>query len=57
MVVHMHHDLNANEGFVTSFASKFITCFIDIHLHALGFTLGMKSQSFAYLLRGSEHIY
>ena len=31
--------------------SKLITCFID------GFTLIMKSQSIAYLLNGSEHIY
>ena len=30
---------------------KLITCFID------GFTCGMKSQSIAYLLIGSAHIY
>ena len=31
--------------------SKFFTCFID------GVTLGMKSQSFAYLLIESAHVY
>jgi hypothetical protein len=31
--------------------SKLITCFID------GFTLKMESQSIAYLLNESEHIY
>ena len=31
--------------------SKLITCFIN------GFTVGMKSQSMAYLLIGSAHIY
>ena len=31
--------------------SKLITCFLD------GFTLKRKSQSIAYLLNGSEHIY
>ena len=37
MVSHIHQNLNANENFVISFTSKFITCFIDIHLHAFGF--------------------
>ena len=31
--------------------SKLVSCFID------GFTSGMKSQSIAYLLLGSAHIY
>ena len=56
MVSHTHYNLNANEDFEISFTSKFITCFIDIHLHAFGFALGLKSLSIAYLLRGSEHI-
>ena len=51
MVSHKNYNLNANEGFVIFLTSKLITCFID------GFTLKMKSQSIAYLLNGSEHIY
>ena len=43
--------LNANDGFVMCLTSKLTTCFID------SFTLGMKSQSIAYLLSGSAHIY
>ena len=35
----------------------FITCFIVIHLHPFGLTLGRKSQSIAYILRGNEHVY
>ena len=42
MVSHIHYNLNANEDFVISFISKFITCFIDIQLHVFGFNLGMK---------------
>ena len=57
MVTYINCNLNAHEDFVISFISKFITCFIDIHLHAFGFTLGTKSQSIAYLLKESEHIY
>jgi hypothetical protein len=37
--------------FVMFFTSKLITCFID------RFASGMKSQSIAYLLIGSAHIY
>ena len=44
-------NLNDNEDFVIFLTSKLITCFID------GFTSGMKSQSIAYLLIGSAHIY
>ena len=51
MVSHKNYNLNANEGFVMFLTSKLITCFID------GFTSKMKSQSIAYLLNGSEHIY
>ena len=51
MVSHKNYNLSANEGFVIFLTSKLITCFID------GFTLKMKSQSIAYLLNGSEHIY
>ena len=51
MASHKNYNLNASEGFVTFFIFKLITCFID------GFTLIMKSQSLAYLLNGSEHIY
>ena len=34
MVSHIHYNLNANEDFVISFASKVITSFIHNHLHA-----------------------
>jgi hypothetical protein len=51
MISHKNHDLNANEGFVLFLTSKLITCFFG------SFTLKMKSQSFAYVLNGSEHIY
>ena len=51
MVRRKIYNLNANEGFVIFLTSKLITGFID------GFTLEMKSQSIAYLLNGSEHIY
>ena len=43
--------LNVNEDFVMFLTSKLITCFID------GFTSGMISQSIAYLLIGSAHVY
>ena len=56
MVSHIHYNLNANEGFVIFFTSKFIICSIDIQLHAFDFTSGMKYQTIAYLLRGDEHI-
>jgi hypothetical protein len=51
MVIHKNYNLNANEDFVIFLTSKLITCFID------NFTLGMKSQSILYLLRGSVHIH
>ena len=51
MVSRKNYNLNANEGFIIFLTSKLITGFID------GFTLEMKSQSIAYLLNGSEHIY
>ena len=57
MVSHIHHNLNADEDFVISSISKFIACFIDIHLHAFSFTSRLESQWIVYLLRGSEHIY
>ena len=57
MVSHIHYNLSANEDFVMLFTSKFIICFIAIHLHDLSFTSGMKSQSILYSLRGSEHMY
>jgi hypothetical protein len=57
MVSHILYNLNANESLVISFTSKFITCFIDIHLQVLNFTLEMKSQSIAYSFRVSEHTY
>ena len=56
MVSHIHYNLNANsEDFVIFFTSKFITCFIDFHLHAFNLTSGLNFQSIAYLLRESEH--
>ena len=58
MVSHMHYNLNANnEDFVIYLTSKFITCFIDIHLHALDLTSGLKFQRVAYLLREREYKY
>ena len=51
MVGHKNYNLSANEDFVIFLTSMLITCFID------GFTLKMKSQSIAYLLNESEHIY
>ena len=57
MMSHIHYNLNVDEDFLIVFTSKFITCFIDIHLHASGFTSGMKSQSIAYLLKGKEQIH
>ena len=51
IVSHKNNNLNGSEGFVIFLTSKSITCFID------GFTLIMTSQSIAYLLNESEHIY
>jgi hypothetical protein len=51
MVSHKKYHLNANEGFVIPFTSKLITWFIS------GLALKMNSQSIAYWLNGSEHIY
>ena len=51
MVSHINYKVfNANEDFVIVLASKLITCLI------YNFTSGMRSQSIAYLLEGSEHI-
>jgi hypothetical protein len=46
-----NYNLSANEGFVIFLTSMLITCVID------GFTSEMKSQSIAYLLNESDHIY
>jgi hypothetical protein len=51
VVSHKHCNLGVNEGIVIYLTSKLNTCFND------GFTSKMKSQSIAYLLNGSEHIY
>ena len=51
MVSHKNFNLSATVGFVIFLTSKLITCFIE------GLTLKMESQSIAYLLIGSEHIY
>ena len=52
MVSHNNYNLSGIEAFVVFMTSKLlITCFID------GFTSERKSQSIAYLLNGSEHIY
>ena len=51
MVSHQIYNLNVDEEFVIFVSSKLITFFI------YGFTSGMKSQSMAYLLGGSAHIY
>ena len=51
MASHKIYNLGASEGFVLFLTSKSIACFID------GFTLIMQSQSNAYLLDESEHIY
>ena len=44
MVRHIHYDLTANEDLVIVVTSKLITCFIDIHLDAFGFTLGIETN-------------
>ena len=46
-----NYNLNTNEGFVIILTPKLFTCFIG------DFALITKSQSIAYLLNGSEHIY
>jgi hypothetical protein len=51
MVGHNTYNFSANEAFVMFLTSKLFTCFID------GFTSKRKSQSIAYQLNGSEHIY
>ena len=51
IVSHKNYNLSASEGFVIFLTSKSKICFID------DFTLIMKSQSIAYLLNESEHIY
>jgi hypothetical protein len=51
MVSHKNYNLNDKWGFCHFSTSKLITCFIDC------FTPKRKSQSIAYLLNGSEHIY
>ena len=52
MTSHINHKvLNASEDFGLLLHSKLITFFFD------NFTLRKKVQSYAYLLRGSEHIY
>jgi hypothetical protein len=52
----MHYNLDTNEDFALSFTSKFITCFVDIHLHAFGLTLELKFMSIAYH-QGDMNIY
>ena len=51
MASHKNHNLSPNEVFIIFLTSKLFTCFIG------GFTLKMKSQSTAYLVNGSGHIY
>jgi hypothetical protein len=51
MASHKNYNIGASEGFVIFLTSELVTCFID------NFNLIMKSQSIAYLLNGSEHIY
>jgi hypothetical protein len=51
MVSHKNNNLSANEGFLIFLTSELLTCFIG------DFILKMKSQSIAYLLNESEHIY
>ena len=51
MAIHKYHNLTASEGFVIFLTSKLFSCFTD------GFPLIMNSQSIAYLLNESEHIY
>jgi hypothetical protein len=46
-----NYNLDVNEGFVKLSTSNLITCMI------VGFTLKMKSQSIAYVFKGSEHLY
>ena len=51
MLSYKNYNLNDNEDFVMFLTFKLIKCLID------NFTLKRKSQSSAYLLNGSEHIY
>jgi hypothetical protein len=51
MVCDNNYHLTSNEEFFISLTSKLVTYFID------SCTLGMKSQSIAYLPNGSEHIF
>ena len=51
MVSHKNYNLSASDDFVKKLTYELITLFID------DFTLKLKSQSTAYLLNGSEHIY
>ena len=51
MVNHKNYNLKVDKDFVNFLTSKLITCVID------GFTSRVKSQSIAYLLIGSAHIY
>ena len=51
MATHKKYHLYANEECIISLSFTLMTCFMD------GFTLGMKSQSIAYLLSGSKRIY
>jgi hypothetical protein len=56
MVSHIHYDLNANEDLVKFVTSRLITCFIDIHLDAFGFTLGIETNQLL-IYEGEPNIY
>ena len=51
MASYRNYNFTASEGFEIFWTSRLITCCIN------NFTLIMKSQSFAYLLNESKHIY
>ena len=51
MISHKNHNLNVDEDYVMVLTSKLVLHFIN------GFTPRMTSQSLAYLLLGSAHMY
>jgi hypothetical protein len=52
IISHENYNLDVNEYFVMFLTSKLIACFVID-----GFTFKLKSQSIAYLLNGSDHLY
>ena len=57
MISHIHYDLNDHEDFVILFIFKFITRYIDIHLHAFDSLCEWNPNQLFLFQRGSELIY